>query len=249
MPNNLAVLLEAVKEAPLWVKEAVFVDLKKCIETTLNSDVKFDENEIYSVYVPDITFKGKQELETHEHNFEMNLYKYLASAVNKKRVIDITLDNFWTLEQSSKYLSECIKNELIKAPANKIIAATIYYLSGEIRIGEYVKRINLIDVNQLEAALRKYKDMGEESDEPVKMGEVLVELGFIVSDDINKILYIKDESRKRFIFKSPLQNSASEPAQSVNNEIEQQIQKLTKENNLLKEKLRAIFNIQNKAKC
>lgn len=245
MGNNLNILIKSIMSAPLWVKEVIFYDIKKHLQDQVPNIESTHDQDIYSVYVPEITFKGKKELETHEHGHELNLYKYLSGANNNLRVVDITLNNFWTLEESSRYLAACIKNEYIKSPANLVVNASIFYLGNEIRLGEYVKRINLIDVNQLEAALRKQKEINANNHSYEKLGTILVNMGYIVSDDIVKILHIKDESQKRFIFPSELSKSTVND-NSDSQQLQARLEKLTQENSILKEKLRAIFNIQNK---
>lgn len=245
MNNNLNVLINTILNAPTWVKEVIYVDLKKHMDDQFGPAAMSREDDIYTVYMPEITFKGKKELETHEHGHEMNIYKYLSSANNNLRVVDITLNNFWSLEESSRYLAYCIKNEYIKEPENPVVAASVYYLGSEIRLGEYVKRINLIDITQLDDALRKQKELNSGSSYH-KLGEVLVNMGLIVDEDITKILKIKDESKKRFMFSMELSKTLDNGQVNFKG-LQEKIDKLAKENAILKEKLRAIFNIQNKS--
>ena len=68
-------------------------------------------------------------------------------------------------------------------------------------------------------------------------------MGYVANKDIDKIINLKEEAKKRFI----ISNDFKLPAQNENvdyTELQQKIKKLTTENNLLKDKLRAIFNIQ-----
>lgn len=251
--NNLHILMESILNAPLWVQEVVYLDVKNHLEKILPLAAnQAKEGEVYPAYYPEITYKGKRELETHEHNLDFNIYKYLKSALNKQRVIDITLDNFWTLEESSSYLAQCIKMEMIKSPIDPVVSASIFYLGGEIRLGEYVKRINKIDIKELDDILRKQKHYNEENPETkLKIGEIMIEMGFVANKDIDKIIYTKNEAKKRFILSTDSKPAAlPAPAQntSVNAANEELIKKLTAENKLLKEKLRAVFNIQNKKK-
>lgn len=245
--------MESILNAPLWVQEVVYLDVKNHLEKILPLAAnQAKEGEVYPAYYPEITYKGKRELETHEHNLDFNIYKYLKSALNKQRVIDITLDNFWTLEESSSYLAQCIKMEMIKSPIDPVVSASIFYLGGEIRLGEYVKRINKIDIKELDDILRKQKHYNEENPETkLKIGEIMIEMGFVANKDIDKIIYTKNEAKKRFILSTDSKPAAlPAPAQntSVNAANEELIKKLTAENKLLKEKLRAVFNIQNKKK-
>lgn len=250
--------MNTILEAPVWVQEVVYLDIQKRLKEKLASISNPDTiGEIYPVFIPEITFKGKNELATHENGLDFNIYKYLEAASQNLRVIDITLNNFWTLEESSKYLTECIKKEFIKNPADPVLSASIFYLAGEIRIGEYVKRLNKINVEELDDVLRKQKQHNQENpDAKLKAGEIMISMGYVANKDIDKILYTKDEAKKRYILSSaakPTQNTASQQLQqpeleSKIRELTEQNKKLLAENHLLKDKLRAIFNIQNKNK-
>lgn len=249
--NNLQILMERILNAPLWVQEVVYLDIKKHLEEVLpNASVGAKESEVYPAHYPEITFKGKKELETHENGLDFNIYKYLKSALGKQRVIDITLNNFWTLEESSKYLSECIKREFIKEPSDPVISASIYYLSGEIRLGEYVKRLNKIDIKELDDILRKQKQHNEENPESkLKIGEIMVDMGFVANKDIDKIIHTKSEAKKRYILtgdNKPAAMSPTAPNLPQNGPNDEVVKRLMMENKLLKDKLRAVFNLQNK---
>lgn len=259
--SYLSTLTNIIFDAPLWVQEVVVMDIKKNLEDKLpGSTSVFSENDIYPLYVPEITFKGKKEIETHDHNLDFNVYRLLDNIAQGMRIADITLNNFWTLEQTSCYLAVCIKNELIKNPPNPIISAAVFYLGNDIRLGEYVKRIDKIDVSNLDDVLRKQKVHNEENpDAKMKIGEVLVHMGYVANNDIDKIINLKEEAKKRFMLSNDLKAQQQAPASAPLpapakeegpdcEELQRKIQKLTAENNLLKEKLRAIFNIQSKKK-
>ncbi len=258
MQNNLSILMNTILEAPVWVQEVVYLDIQKRLKEKLASVSDHDTtSEIYPVFVPEITFKGKKELETHENGLDFNIYKYLEAASNKLRVIDITLNNFWTLEESSKYLAECIRKEFIRNPSDPVLSASVFYLAGEIRIGEYVKRLNKINVEELDDVLRKQKQHNlEHPDERLKTGEIMISMGYVANKDIDKILYTKEEAKKRYILSSAAKQVQNTETQAVQQpeleakirELTEQNKKLLAENHLLKDKLRAIFNIQNKNK-
>jgi len=252
--NSLSLLMEKVYEAPVWVQEVIYCEIKFQLQKKLPSvDLNYKEFEIYPAFCPQITFKGKKEFEDHSLNFEPNVYKCLEAIMQNQRVIDITLNNFWTLEETSKCLVDCIDNELIYEPSDNTLCAAIYYIAGAIRIGEYVKRINKINVEQLDEVLRKQKEYNlENPDAKIKTGELMVNMGYIANMDIDKILYTKDEAKRRFIFSADVSNvqGSFSANQCLNNDIQllEQNKKLLAENKLLKDKLRQIFNLQNKGK-
>lgn len=248
MKNNLNLLMDTILSAPAWIQEALYIDLGDKLKERIPSlDLSYTMSESYPVYRPQITFKGKQELKNHDLGLDYNIYKYLNSMMEELRVIDITLNNFWTLEESSKYLIECMNYEFVTPPVNNLLLAEIYYLAGEIRIGEFVKRLNKINVEELDIVLRKQKQYNlEHPDEKIKTGELLIEMGYVANNDIDKILYIKDEAKKRYIVSNI--NVGNSDSSDTLKELSDQNQKLKEENKLLKDKLRAVFNIQNKNK-
>ena len=254
MKNTLSLLIEKVLEAPVWVQEVIYCDIKNQLQIKLPSiDLNYKGIEIYPAFAPKITFKGKKELETHSMMLDNKVYKCLEALTQNSRVIDMTLNNFWTLEETSKCLTICIDNEFIAKPDDNIMCATIYYIAGDIKIGEYVKRINKINIEQLDEVLRKQKEYNTENpDAPIKTGELMISMGYIANLDIDKLLYTKAEAKKRFIFSTDLKYETNiNPAKTETNkelELIKENQKLLAENKLLKDKLRQIFNIQNKSK-
>lgn len=257
--NYIDNITEIIFKTPLWVQEVLLIDLKKHLEGRYNgAKASLIEREIYTAYIPELTFKGKKELETHEHTLEMNIYKCFAGIKEGKRIIDITLNNFWTLEETSSYIAFGIDNEYIKAPDILSITAAVYYIGGKIRLGEYIKRLKKIDIVQLDDVLRKQKQHNESSANETKkrIGECLIEMGYIAKNDIDSIICIKEDAQKRCVLptssnlataSSNSAHAAEKPSAANNDkELLAKIAKLTQENNLLKEKLRAIFNIQNK---
>ena len=123
-------------------------------------------------------------------------------------------------------------------------------MSGEIRLGEYVKRLNKIDTKELDDILRKQKQHNEQNpDSQLKIGEIMVDMGYVANKDIDKILHTKSEAKKRYILANENKPAAITPTAPnlpktpANDEL---VKKLMTENKLLKDKLRAVFNIQNK---
>ncbi len=252
MKNYFEILTDIIYESPIWVQEVIFIDMKKKLEERypgLTSQP--NESDVYPCFVPEITVKGRQELQTKslQGTHGINLYKCLNSLTNSLRVIDVTLNNFWTLEETSEALVTCLKQEYIREPENLLVSSAILYLGNEIRLGEYVKRLNKINMNQLDDVLQKQRQYNDEHPEnKKKIGEMLIDMGFVANNDIDKIIQIKDESKRRFIVPQNASIQLSNNGDNDVQELKDLVDKLTKENNLLKDKLRAIFNIQNKKK-
>lgn len=253
MKNYFEILTDIIYESPIWVQEVIFIDMKKRLEQRYPGLTSHpNEADVYPCFVPEITVQGKLEAESKamQGEYGPNLYKCLNSLKKSLRVIDITLNNLWTLEETSEALVACIKHEFIKEPENLLVSSAILYLGNEIRLGEYVKRMNKINMNQLDDVLQKQRQYNDEHPEnKKKIGEMLIDMGFVANNDIDKIIQIKDESKRRFIVPphSGINFDSGCDAKDMQ-ELKLTVDKLTKENNLLKDKLRAIFNIQNKKK-
>lgn len=253
MKNYFEILTDIIYESPVWVQEVIFIDMKKKLEERYPGLTTHpNEADVYPCFVPEITVKGRQELEmkTLQGSLGLNVYKCLDSLSKSLRVIDITLNNFWTLEETSEALVTCIEHEYIREPENLLVNSAISYLGNEIRLGEYVKRLNKINMTQLDDVLQKQRQYNDEHPEnKKKIGEMLIDMGFVANNDIDKIIQIKDESKRRFIVPKNIGINLTQPTEDNNvQDLNQVIDRLTKENNLLKDKLRAIFNIQNKKK-
>ena len=73
-------------------------------------------------------------------------------------------------------------------------------------IGEYLKRIGVVDINQIELAQRTQKKLEEEGT-PKKFVHILIEQGAVSQIDTDAILLLKNESRKPYII-GKMDNSA-----------------------------------------
>ena len=172
----------------------------------------------------------------------------MESIMNNLSIIEITLNNAWTLEETSQIYYRCIEKQYVAMPENAVINAKAAYFANKIRIGEYLKHIGLIDVDQLQNAMRIQRE-SEEANEKKGFASILVDMGLVTRDDTDNILLIKQESRRRFILNfnsADAENlSGKISTEEVITSIEQkrQIEKLTYENNLLKAKLKQLLNL------
>ena len=137
-----------------------------------------------------------------------------------------------------------LTNLSISKPENPVVFAKIAYFAGKIRIGEYLKRIGLINVDQLETAMRIQKE-NEMANVKKGFASILVDLNLVTRNDTDKILLLKQESKRRFVLN--FNNNENEPAfLSKENQNLQYIERLEYENKLLKTKLRELLNLGKK---
>ena len=244
MNNLYAEFTEKILNLPLWVKEITYFLLKQNLKNTLPcSNIEVNEEDLYQYLCPEITYAGKKECERLKIEApDSNLYQFLNCLMNNLSIVEITLNNAWTLEETSQIYYNCIESQFVARPENPIINAKAAYLAGRIRIGEYLKRVGLIDVDQLENAMRIQKE-SELANQKKGFASILVDLDLVTRDDTDAILLIKQESKRRFLldFSTTSSDTHIEAIRAENDA--RRIERLTYENNLLKAKLREMLNL------
>ena len=244
MNNLYAEFTEKILNLPLWVKEITYFLLKQNLKSTLPcSNIDVNEEELYQYLHPEMTYAGKKECERLKiEEPESNLYQFLNCLQENMSIVEITLNNAWTLEETSQIYYNCIESQLVARPESATINAKAAYLAGRIRIGEYLKRIGLIDVDQLETAMRMQKE-SELANKKKAFASILVDMDLVTRDDTDAILLIKQESKRRFLldFNSSGADLNVEAIRAA--EDAKKIERLTYENNLLKAKLKELLKI------
>ena len=61
------------------------------------------------------------------------------------------------------------------------------YIAGKFRTGEYFKQKGVINVDQLQQTILAHK-AAQESGNPKRFGEVMIELGLVTEEDLKAIL-------------------------------------------------------------
>lgn len=260
--NLLSIFLNKLLEFPLWVKQIIYLQLYKNLALFLNEDfIQVKEEDVFHVHIPILTFLGRTELTDRKNRCEENVYNFLANASEGLNILEISMNNFWTMEEVAKQYIFCLEQNFIKAPESVYIQAMAGFMAGKYRTGEYFKRTGKIDVDQLERTIVKQKEFAEKGN-PLKMAEVMISLGFITENDCSSLLVIKEEAKKRFILDSSIipkevsvatpvvaATPQSESSPSVNikpyqdeiAKLTEQNTKLTEQNNKLKEQLTRIL--------
>ena len=154
--------------------------------------------------------------------------------------MEIAMDHFWTLQEVSKYFLIAVDAELIKAPVPQKILAMAGFMSGRYRTGEYFKRIGKINVDQLELIIRKHKELLAQG-EKVRIGEVMIDLGYVTQKETDSLLKIKEEANKRFILDSSI--VPSNITAEDNSKYLEEIEELKKQNYELKAKLAKLLTM------
>lgn len=238
--NNIDVL-------PLWVKQVLYLKTRDKLREELAefSDVLLTDN-LMQYYIPKLTFAGKTELETREKRLPDEFYTFYQNCSNGNDLFEITLANYWTFSQTCSIFVRSIELQLITIPEDETIISIAQFMAGKIRTGEMLKRLGKIDVLQLEKAIRIQKDRNE-SGNPVKMAELMIELGYITDKDINILLAFKDDAKKRFVMGigfSLVKPHNEQETQILVKGMQKEIKRLDEENRILKNRLRKILNIK-----
>ena len=214
----------------------------------LSKDISDDfinrkEEDLIDLYVPVLSYIGKTELEERAKGLEQNVYGFLECVDEGMSIMEVALNNFWTLEEVCKYFLTAMDLDLLKAPIPVKITAMAGFMSGRYRTGEYFKRVGKINVDQLEMTIRRQKELMEQG-QKVKIAQVMIDLGYITKKDTESLIVIKEEARKRFILDTSI---IPEGVTANDNKYMAEIDELKKQNALLKAKLAKLLSMFKKS--
>lgn len=200
--NALGKLRTKLIELPFWVKQYLYIELREDLGkfTDIQKlDIKTKDDLIQS-YVPTPTPTGQRYRQRRFNQFAVKMdipkdeIQLLRSLDMNKTIIDICNENQWSLIKCSKVLVTCIEKGLIEHINNNNIATNVYYLAGKIRLGEYLLRTNKLSLEQVDKALYTQKEISQQVGENTRIGDLLVNLGYIKESDKNDILSLKENS-------------------------------------------------------
>lgn len=194
-------ILTKILELPLWVKQALFVELKEHMIkiAPLSSIDVISKNNLIQLYVPLLTQFGTKVQANMSVGFGLDkskldkeIVEIIDLAKNKQRIIDICQAKNWTLSQTSKILCKAIEQNLIEQIKSNIVESTVYFLAGKIRIGEYLVRTGKITVEQLNMALYSQKYTEDTIGERIFLAQILLNLHYITSHDYENLIFLKE---------------------------------------------------------
>lgn len=241
--NILKLFLEKLLSFPLWVKQIIYLRLYQNLALSLSEDfIEVKEENIFHLYIPVLSFLGKTELTERKGGYDDNIYSFLANVSEGLSILEVSLNNFWTMEEIARYFIFCLEQNLIKAPESVYIQAMAGFMAGKYRTGEYFKRTGKINVDQLEQTIVKQKEYAEKGT-PMKMAEIMISLGFITEKDSSSLLIIKDEAKKRFILDPSIipKETAVSGLTEDSKPNQDEIAKLKEQNEKLKEQLTRVM--------
>ena len=203
------------------------------------------KDDIFSTFVPTLTFKGKTEIAEHRYGLDNNIYNFLQACANGYCMIEISVNTFLSMEEVAKYYELCLEQNFIKNPNSKEIHAMAGYIAGKFRIGEYFKQKEEITVDDLQRTILAYRNAQNEGQNK-KFGEILIELGLITEAQLKSVLVLKEEAKKRFILDYTAVPKPETTYSSDTQKLEDEVAKLKDENIKLKRKMLQLLELVKK---
>ena len=88
--------------------------------------------------------------------------------------------------------SKLIRNELVKPIQSQISAHLVEFLAGKIKTGDILKKMNVVDVLQIEEALKVQQEK-RANGVNIKIADVMVALGCIKQSDVEILIKLKED--------------------------------------------------------
>lgn len=221
---------------PLWVKQAVYYKLfLNMQENYCERFVIKNADNLFALYNPVVTFKGKTELWDRKSGLDTNIYNFLRLCIEGYSILEISVNTFLSVEEVAKHFIFCLEQNYIEKPDNDEIYAMGGFIAGKFRTGDYYRINGSITIDQLEQAVMTQRNLDDRMEHKL-FGKILVELGFITEKNIQPLFTLKTDAKRRFILDYSLVPK-SELVQSDKDKLEAKIGLLEKENEALKRKM------------
>ena len=232
--------MEKLLAFPLWVKQTIFMDLSKDLTKYLSNEfLDVEEGELFHIYKPDLSEKGKNELLTKENKFDESIYSFLNCCSKGMSLIEIAIENNFTMEEVSKAFTFCKTSGFFSKDVPNLVSAIAGFIAGKYRTGEYFIRAGKMTIEQLDEVLNKQQEM-KDAGKHVFIAELMVQMGFVRDLDVKSIIFMKEEAGKRFSL-----NANEIPSLSMEREaydIRVENTRLKEDNEILKQKIDMLLN-------
>lgn len=232
----LTQFLNKISTFPLWVKEIIYNRLKN--EVSSETSLTY----IFAAYKPVLTYKGKCELDFKKSGFDTNIYNILSAADNDCSISEVTFNTYMSLEEIAGCFLFCVDEGYLALPDNSQILNIAGFLTGKLKTGEYFVKDGSISENQLDSVIEDIQTHKPDK----KFGQVLVDLGLVSEKQLDKLLLIKEEAKKRFILDHNDVPKISREYINPGDNYKKQIDDLRNENNMLKIKLEQLLTMVRK---
>ena len=177
--NIFEIFLNKVFNVPLWIKQVMFIKLSKEMEELgCDESLRKNQNGILSTYAPILTYKGETELSEKKCGLDNNIYNFLQCCSDGYSLIEISVNSFFTMEETAKYFVFCVDQNFIKKPELEEIYSMAEFISGKTQTNieetEFVLRLKneskkrlILDYNSLPTVKTEYANDSEKYEEEI----------------------------------------------------------------------------------
>lgn len=198
--NKLGMVLSEMANLPLWVQQVIYTDLKSHLEKDAGlyrlSAVSRDD--FLQLWKPTLTARGQDALRTLTLNEHGDTLLLLDAIRHQDNIAMMCARYEWSLQNACHLLIKALREQYIHPPHSKILEASIRFLGDEIRIGEYLVFIGRVDRTQMELALQTQEYIESAMGERARIADILIRLEILTPEDVQSILFLKEESCKPF---------------------------------------------------
>lgn len=231
--------MEKMLGFPLWIKQTIFLNLSKDLNDYLSDEfLDVQEGELFHVYKPELSELGQNELLTKESKYDESIYSFLNCCTKGMSLIEIAIDNNFTMEEVSKAFMFCKTSGLFSKDVPQLVAAIAGFLAGKYRTGEYFIRAGKMTIEQLDAVLDKQQEMND-AGQHVFIAELMVQMGCVRDIDVKSVIFMKQEAGKRFSLNPDEVPNITLEKESYDIRVENE--RLREENEILKQKMDALL--------
>ena len=231
--------MEKMLAYPLWIKQAIFLNLSNDLTTYLSNEfLDVSEGELFHIYKPDLSELGQSELLTKESKLDESIYSLLNSCSKGMSLIEIAIENKFTMEEVSKAFTFCKTSGFFSQQVPPLVSAIAGFIAGKYRTGEYFIRAGKMTIEQLDEVLNKQQEINA-SGKHVFIAELMVQLGFVQELDVKSIIFMKEEAGKRFSLNP--EDMPTFALEKENYDIRVENTRLKEENEILKQKMDALL--------
>lgn len=229
--NFLIQFLDKISAFPSWLKEIIYNRLSEEINEQDNLSY------VFASYRPVLSYNGRCELDFKKSGFDTNIYNILEAADSNYSISEITLNTYMSLEEVAGYFLFCMDEGYFEIPDDSRILNIAGFLSGKYRTGEYFVNTGVISEAQLGSAVKDF----ENSNENKRFGQFLIDWGLISKQQLDSILTVKIEAKKRFVLDyNEVPTIKKDETSDIENR-DAKIETLEKENKQLKNKLEQLL--------
>ncbi len=236
--NNYNEFMERLYGFPLWIKQAIYVNLSTDLKKYLSQDfISAQQDELFHTYQPKLSALGEQELANKDSCWDDNIYIFLNGCKNNMNLVEIALAGSFSMEEMAKAFTFCMEQKYFE-DIPILVSSIAGFIAGKYRTGEYFIRAGKMSIEDLEKVLERQQELLSKG-KHVFIAELMVQMGIIKEKDMKSIMLIKEEASKKFIIAdNDIPNSIS-ATQDI--DILAENQKLKEECEILKVKLSRIL--------